>query len=463
MRSTMLRAGAAALLTALLIAAPAAASSWHATPGSAGLGDPFFPQAGNGGYDVKHYSLELTYVRATNRLDGEAKLRARATQSLSSFNLDLRAFMVVSEVEVNGRDAAWSHDGGQELTVTPRHALKRGHKFKVEVEYGGTPQDVVDPDGSIEGWTTTPDGAYVVNEPQGSPGWYPANDNPQDKATFDIAVTVPAGITAIANGRLIKKRTKHGMTTWHWYEDSPMAPYLATATNGVFDMTVTMAGRIPLYQAVDPTVGNPALSKERLAAEAGIIAFFSDAYGRYPFTSGGGVVDVARANYALESQTKSMYDVNTAPGASTVVHEIAHQWFGDAVTLAVWPDIWLNEGFATWSEWFYDERHGGPSAAETFDATYASFTEWDPAPAALTVEQMFHAPPYDRGAMTLQALREKIGDGDFFKLLRRWYKRNRYGNVTTADFIAAAERVSGQQLDAFFDVWLYQPVKPTTW
>ena len=465
MRSHMIRVGVAALTIALLAAAPAAAAPPHATPGLAGLGDPFFPAAGNGGYDVKHYSLDLQYVRATNRLDGEAKLFARATQSLSSFNLDLRAFMVVSDVEVNGRDAEWSHDGGQELTITPRHALKRGHKFSVDVEYGGTPQDVVDPDDSIEGWTTTPDGAYVVNEPVGSPGWYPANDNPRDKATFDIAVTVPEGITAIANGRLIKKHTRAGMTTWHWYEDSPMATYLATATNGVFDMTVTMAGRIPLYQAVDPTVGNPTLSRQRLAAEAEIIAFFSNLYGRYPFLSGGGVVDVARANYALESQTKSMYDVNTAPGASTVVHEISHQWFGDAVTLTIWPDIWLNEGFATWSEWIWDERHGGSTAAETFDELYNDPDfEWDPAPAALPgPEVLFSTPPYDRGAMTLQALRVKIGDEDFFKLLRRWYKRNRYGNVTTAQFIAAAERVSGQQLDAFFDVWLYQPVKPTSW
>ncbi len=183
------------------------------------------------------------------------------------------------------------------------------------------------------------------------------------------------------------------------------------------------------------------------------------------------MVDVARANYALESQTKSMYDpsqaetASGAPSASTVVHEISHQWFGDAVTLAVWPDIWLNEGFAQWSEWIYDERHGGDTAAEAFDALYDNpDTQWDPAPAALPgPEVLFADPVYDRGAMTLQALREKIGDGDFFKLLRRWYKRNRYGNVTTAQFIATAERVSGQQLDAFFDVWLYRPVKPTTW
>jgi aminopeptidase N len=311
-----------------------------------------------------------------------------------------------------------------------------------------------------------------VNEPQGSPGWYPANDNPQDKATFDIAVTVPEGITAIANGRLLSRKTRHGKTTWQWLEDSPMAPYLATATNGVFELRVSKAGRLPLYQAVDPNVANPALAFERLAAEAEVIDFFSGLYGRYPFSTGGGVVDNGGVGYALESQTKSMYDVegssSGAPGASTVVHEISHQWFGNAVTNAVWPDIWLNEGFARFSEWIYTERHGGQSAQQSFQAAYdarpATSSFWRTPPAALPgPEVMFSSPPYDRGGMTLQALRGKIGDGDFFRLLRTWYAENKYGNVTTADFIATAERVSGQQLDAFFDVWLFQPVKPTTW
>ena len=356
--------------------------------------------------------------------------------------------------------------------MTPRHGLRRGSGFLVRVEYSGNPEPVVDPDESLEGWVPTDDGAFVVNEPQGSPGWYPANDNPQDKATYSFAITVPEGITAIANGRLLSSRTRDGKTTWRWFEDSPMAPYLATATNGVFELRVDRAGRIPLYQAVDPKVGNPTLAWERLSAEAEIIGFFSELYGRYPFSTGGGVVDNGGVGYALESQTKPMYDVQGstagAPSAGTVVHEIAHQWFGNAVTLAVWPDIWLNEGFARFSEWIYTENHGGISAHQAFLNAYnarpATSSFWRTPPAAIPgPEVMFSSPPYDRGGMTLQALREKIGDEDFFALLRTWYAKYKYGNATTADFIALAERVSGQQLDAFFDVWLYQPVKPTTW
>jgi aminopeptidase N len=451
-------------LAAVLVAAGPASAQF--SPGSPGLGDPFFPLAGNGGYDVKHYSLDLDYQRATNQLDGTTRIVARATQGLSRFNLDLRGYDI-SRLTVNGLPARFARDG-QELTVTPRFPLRDRLPFVVRVDYSGKPEPVIDPDGTSEGWVPTDDGAFVVNEPQGSPGWYPSNDNPRDKATYDFEITVPEGITAIGNGRLLWKKTRNGKTTWRWFEDSPMAPYLTTATNGVFELRIDKVGRTPLYQAVDPKVGNPTLAFERLSAEAGVIRFLSDLYGRYPFSTGGGVVDNGGVGYALESQTKSMYDVQGgstgAPGASTVVHEIAHQWFGNAVTLTVWPDIWLNEGFATWSEWIYDERHEGPSAAETFDATFESFEDWHLPPAALPgPEVMFHAPPYDRGAMTLQALRVKVGDDVFFEILRDWYRENRYGNVTTADFIALAERESGQQLDEFFDIWLFRPVKPTTW
>ena len=464
----MIRSVLAAVVAALVLAAPAGASQFQ--PGAPGLGDPFFPLAGNGGYDVRHYALDLEYDRASNQLDGRAIIFARAGQNLSSFNLDLRGYEI-SDLEVNGRDAQFARDG-QELTVTPRHGLRRGSGFLVRVEYSGNPEPVVDPDESLEGWVPTDDGAFVVNEPQGSPGWYPANDNPQDKATYSFAITVPEGITAIANGRLLSSRTRDGRTTWRWFEDSPMAPYLATATNGVFELRIERAGRIPLYQAVDPKVRNPTLAWERLSAEAEIIGFFSELYGRYPFSTGGGVVDNGGVGYALESQTKPMYDVQGstagAPSAGTVVHEIAHQWFGNAVTLAVWPDIWLNEGFARFSEWIYTENHGGISAHQAFLNAYnarpATSSFWRTPPAAIPgPEVMFSSPPYDRGGMTLQALREEIGDEDFFALLRTWYAKYKYGNATTADFIALAERVSGQQLDAFFDVWLYQPVKPTTW
>jgi aminopeptidase N len=468
---------AGALAASLVVAAPAAAYS----PGAPGAGDPYYPFAGNGGYDVSHYDLELDYQPGDpDFLRGEAEITARATQSLSRFNLDLRPWFDVSRLEVNGSHATFTREGAHELVITPRNGIRHGKKFKVEVEYSGDPQHVVDPDNSIEGWIRTHDGAFVVNEPQGSPGWYPANDTPKDKATYDFEVSVPEGLEAIANGVLEGRKTKRGRTTWEWEERDPMAPYLATATNGDFELRFgrTLGGLLE-YNAVDPTtrrslsptsLPEPELAWARIeSTQPAALQLFSELYGPYPFDAIGAIVDYApNVFYSLESQGKANYW--RVPPDSTIVHEVAHQWFGNAVTPEQWPDIWLNEGFATWSEWIYDERNDGPTAQETFGDLYEAWGS-DPDFDYLNVppgdvggpEHLFAGTVYDRGAMTLQALRGKVGDEAFFRILRSWYAKYRYANATTADFVAVAEGVSGQQLDDFFQVWLYDSGKPTDW
>ena len=475
----MLRRTLAVALGALLIGAPSAIGQTYVA-GSDGSGDPFFPNAGNGGYDVSHYSLTLDYAQLSNQLAGDVVIDATATQNLRRFNLDLRDFYSISSITVNDEPAQFARPGQQEVAISPATPLDAGTPFTVEVVYSGKPKPIKDPDKSIEGWIPTDDGAYVVNEPQGSPGWYPVNDSPRDKATFDFTISVPATFEAVANGILQGLPvTAGGKTTWRWAEDSPMAPYLATATNGQFLTETYSAGSLFMFDAVDPqtrrtgTVPNPDLAFERLDPQPEIISFFSDLYGAYPFTSGGGIIDWAPSvGYALEAQTRANY--HRIPTATTVVHEVAHQWFGNAVTIRVWPDIWLNEGFATFSEWIYDEEHSGPPASERFDELYAipegdpSFEDlWFPAPAALHhPSQLFHTPVYDRGAMTLQALREKVGDPAFFEILRSWYSENRSTSVsedesvTTADFIALAEEKSGQDLGQFFQVWLFEEGRP---
>ncbi|MGE3235295.1 MAG: M1 family metallopeptidase [Thermoleophilia bacterium] len=442
---------------------PVAPTPVAPTPGAPGLGDPFFPLAGNGGYDVSHYRLDLAYDPAATRLDGSAVIQARATQALSRFDLDLRPFLAVSAVTVDGRPAVVARDG-QELVITPARPLRAGGAFTVAVRYGGTPEPVVDPDGSIEGFVPTADGAFVVGEPQGSPGWFPANDNPRDKATYDISVTVPAGLTAMSNGRLVATRKGNGRTTWMWREDDPMATYLATATLGNFSLSISKVDGIPSYVAVDPT--QAAASAPVLAKLPAMVRYFRGVFGPYPFDAVGAIVDDAPdVGYALESQTKPNFD--RAPDEATLAHELVHQWYGDSVTLTTWPDIWLNEGFATYGEWLWGAHAGGPTTQARFDALYAAPADdafWtlppaDPGDAA----DLFAGPVYDRGAMTLQALRVKVGDPAFSAILRRWYAENRSGNVTTAGFVALAERVSRRDLDAFFHTWLYQPAKPTTW
>jgi aminopeptidase N len=464
-------------VSAALLAAAAPASAERYVVGSPGAGDPFFPAAGNGGYDVRHYSLSLDYDRVTNVLHGRATIFAAATENLERFNLDLRDFYRITRVHVNGRRAAFAH-AGQELSIDPRPRLRRGRHFAVTVAYEGAPQAVVDPDGSLEGWVPTDDGAFVVGEPQGAPGWFPVNDTPKDKATYSFAVTVPAGTVVMANGRLVSRTERGGKTTWRWATSRPLASYLATATSGPFETRFgRLSNGLPEYNAVDPdtraanqTDPDPALAWERLALQGSVLEFFSELYGRYPFESYGAIVDWAPdVGYALESQTRPNY--SRTPSIGTLVHEAAHQWFGNAVTPARWPEIWLNEGFATWSVWIYNERHGGAAAQAVFDDLYATPEDsedgqdlWFPAPAALPgPEAIFHTPVYQRGAMTLQALRQKVGDEVFFGILRSWYREGRHHPVTSADFIALAERESGFDLQAFFDAWLYRAGRPTSW
>jgi aminopeptidase N len=453
---------AALCVAALLLIFTGTAGAAAFQPGSSGLGDPFFPNAGNGGYDVAHYSLTLGYEPASDQLAGTAVITANATQDLSRFDLDLRGFSI-SRLLVNGQAATFTREGEQELVITPSAGLSSGSEFTVTIDYAGTPPVITDPDGSIEGWVPTDDGAFVVGEPQGSPGWYPANDNPRDKARYDFSVTVPEGLTVMANGVLVSHVTTAGKTTWVWRETDPMAPYLATATLGVFDLTISQVGDIPSYVAVDPT-----LSKGNVLRKLpSIVKFYESIYGPYPFNAVGSIVDDAKiVGYSLETQTKPVYD--RMPDEATVAHELSHMWFGDSVTLTEWPDIWLHEGFATWSEWIWSEHEGNKTAQKYFDNLYNTPAQntifWTPPPAVPgTPAFMFNGTIYNRGGMTLQALRQKVGDVSFFQIMRTWATENRYGNVTTPEFISLAEQISGMDLDHFFAVWVYQPEKPTSW
>jgi aminopeptidase N len=306
-------------------------------------------------------------------------ISATATQNLSRFDLDLRGF-AISRLLVNGAAATFTRDG-QELVITPAAGLVDGTKFTVTVDYSGVPPVVTDPDQSIEGWIPTDDGAFVVNEPQGSPGWYPVNDTPRDKATFDFAITVPAGLTVMANGVLVSTTIAGGKATWVWKETDPMAPYLATTTLGKFDLTTSSVDGTPSYVAVDPQ-----LSKGQVLSKLpDAVRFYTSIYGPYPFNAVGAIVDSAKfVGYSLETQTKPNFPC--MPDELTLVHEISHMWFGDSLTIGLWPEMWLHEGFATWSEWIWSEHEGNKSAQKFFDNWYqkgALDTFWNTPPLGL--------------------------------------------------------------------------------
>ncbi|WP_369227601.1 M1 family metallopeptidase [Streptomyces sp. R39] len=444
-------------VAALLAAAGPASAS---TIGAAGAGDPYFPLSGNGGFHVSHYDLTLRYDISSRHLDGEAVLTARAIQRLTRFDLDLSG-LKVTRVSVDGRSARFSRSG-QELVVTPARALAKGQDFRVTVAYNGTPRQVTDPDGSPDGWIRTDDGAFVAGEPQGAMTWFPANSHPKDKSSYDFTITVPKGRTAVANGVLLGQHTSGGRTTFRWRQTEPMAAYLATATVGKFTVQqYTTRDGIKVYNAVDPreASGSAAVLKKLPS----VLEWESKLFGPYPFRSAGSIVDHApNVGYALETQGRPLYD--SAPDLSTLVHENAHQWFGDSVSLTAWKDIWLNEGFATYAEWLYSEQHGGDSAQKTFDALYAkpasdelwAYPPGDPG----SGKYIFGTPVYARGAMALHELRKAVGDPVFFRILRAWVSQHRYGHGTTAEFVKLAEGQSGMDLGPLFQTWLYEKGKP---
>ncbi|MFI5673273.1 M1 family metallopeptidase [Streptomyces cellulosae] len=446
-------------LAALLAAAgPAAAGPL----GASGVGDPYFPLAGNGGYRVGHYDLTLRYDPGSRHLSGTAVLTARATQPLTRFDLDLNGLKVTG-LTVDHAKAEYRHDG-QELVVTPRRPLREGRRFQVAVTYDGTPAPVTDPDGSLDGWIPTDDGAFVAGEPQGAMTWFPGNNHPTDKSSYDFTITVPEGKTAVANGVFLGARTARGQTTFRWRQSEPMAAYLATATVGTFKTErYTTRDGIQVYNAVDPREASAAAPV--LKQLPSVLEWESRLFGPYPFRAAGSIVDRAPdVGYALETQTRPVYD--SAPDLSTLVHESAHQWFGDSVSLTSWKEIWLNEGFATYAEWLYSEQHGGKSAQQSFDELYQrpaddglwAFPPGDPGSGA----NIFGTPVYARGAMALHALRKAVGDRTFFRILRAWAAGHRYGHGTTPQFVRLSERMSGKDLDALFQTWLYTPGKPGT-
>ena len=476
----VLRFGAIAVVTALMASVPAAAEAsgrrGACSSGEPGVGDAYYPTYGNGGYDVASYDLDVAYDPATDRLDGDASIRARATQNLCSFNLDLVG-LEVTDVEVNGRDATWTRSG-QELVVTPRHSLQEGQRFKVEIVYGGIPVEFVIPGFGIPaGFMTTPDGAIVAGQPEAATAWFPVNDHPIDKASYTFDVTVPDGYEVAANGVLHRTRSRDGRTTWRWVAREPMASYLATIDIGDWDVNewTTDAG-LPVYDAVDSAItgGLRAEIDSSLARQGEILDVLSGAFGPYPFSTVGAIVDNHDdLFFALETQTRPVYSKyfwldrqgNPANGDFVVVHELAHQWFGDDLALARWQDIWLNEGFATYAEWLWEEYEGRATPQEIFQATYDAIPADDPFWALTigdpTVDHLFDEPVYVRGAMTLQALRDQVGDDAFWTIVRQWAATHSGGNVTTDEFIALAEQVSGQQLDDLFDTWLFTDTKPS--
>ena len=451
-------------------AAPAGAATARFTPGAPGAGDPYFPDMGNGGYDVAHYDIGLKYDPATKGIEAVAKIKATATQNLSRFDLDFLGPLKISSLTVDGRRASFTRTGAQELVVTPRKGLRKHRHFTVTVAYAGVPQTINDATLGTSGWIPTADGAVMLNQPFGAATVYPVNDHPTDKATYTFTLSAPKGLTTLANGDLRATRTRRGWTTTRWDVRNPMSSELAMVAIGKYDVRTgrTKAG-VPNLSATDQAMAvKPDDAQKFHDQTAEVTDFEASLYGRYPFTSTGGIVVKAGVGYALETQGRPVYDLGRRPGTipsgSLLAHELGHQWFGDAVSPAKWADIWLNEGFATYSEWLWAEHADGTPVQQSFDAVYATPEGdglWKGRVADPGRDHIFDGLVYDRGAMAVHVLRTAIGDKAFFRLLKAWPAAHRYGSASTADFVRFAERVSRKNLDAWAKAWLYSEGKPS--
>ena len=364
--------------------------------------------------------------------------------------------MTVRGVTVDGEPARWSRvqDDEQrrwELTVRPAEAVASGRTAVVVVEYAGATGRPEDTTGALYGWVTTADGAIVVNEPEGASTWYPVDDDPADKATYTFRIDVPEGKTAVANGLPVGAPvTRDGRTTWRWRASDPMASYLSTASVGDYVLTrQTGPHGLPIINAVDRDVRGEALEETRasLALQPEMIRFFERRFGRYPFEAYGAVVDDDSVGYALESQTRPVYSEVAEEG--TVAHELAHQWFGNAVSPRQWRHIWLNEGWATYAEWIWADEHGGPSTRESFREAVAFLEDEDQWGLDITRpgrDGLFSDQVYVRGGAALYALRREVGDAAFLAAARRWLAVYDDDAATTADFRHVYEAEAGRSL-----------------
>jgi len=419
--------------------------------------DGYWPQDGNAGTDALLYAIDVRYDLATGMLRGTTTITMRATAPLTTFSLDL--LVPVSRVRVDGKQASTSKPDAHELLVTPADAIAKGRKFSVEVRYAGKPSTLAY-DGE-RNWLADQHEVVTMNEPHMAAWWFPSNDHPGDKATFDIGVSVPRGNVVVSNGEQVARSTRGRWLRTRWRMDDPMATYLAFFAAGDFIVERgTSAGGIPYLNAVSRRLpsGQRATSLRALRRSGAITDWLVERLGPYPFDSTGGVVTGLDVGFALENQSRPTYGAWIYP--SVVVHELAHQWFGDSVTVRQWRDIWLNEGFASYLEADYAAEHGGPSVVDWLHERYddecgrATSAFWrldltDPG-----ADDVFAQPVYDRGALVLGALRNRIGDGAFDELLRGWVRDHADGNATVAQFEQRAAQVSGEDLTGFFDAWL---------
>ncbi|HYN73811.1 MAG TPA: M1 family metallopeptidase, partial [Nakamurella sp.] len=379
------------------------------TIGYPGIGDPYYPTAGNGGYQVDSYNITLSYDPATNDLQSTAQIKGTVTsdEGLTQFDLDLQPSMTVSSVQVDGADADFEQQSA-ELVVTPASALASQAAMTVDIGYGGQPELI--PGGTSAlgdgGWyRTSSGGAVAIGEPFAASAWYPVNEHPADPATFSVTATVPQDWQVISNG--IRETDGlpdpgAGHSVFRWSIKEPIASYLTTIYIDKFTVvTDALADGTPIISALGPD----AQDDKQLAEDTRrVIEVLSGYFGPYPFESVGGIYTGQKVGFALETATRPVY--GDFVDLDFVVHELAHQWYGDKVTIERWSDICLNECFASYASWLWKEKVDGANLDDYWKQQMAAVADdvnyWKSPLVDMGAGEEFTR-VYDRGPLALHA------------------------------------------------------------
>ena len=425
-----------------------------AVPLPIGLGDPIYPFLGNKGYDVQHYDLDLTIAVEANTISGSAAIEAVATDPLTTITFDL-AGLEVHQVLVN-EELAQFERRETKLIITPEKEIAEGENFTAVIQYAGRPEAIPDPGAPIAlGWQVQTGGSFVASEPTGAMNWFPNNNHPSDKATYTMRFTLPQPYGVVANGVLTDFQQTGYQTVYEWQMDQPMASYLAVAQVNEYEVGVGVSDSgIPIRNYFPVATEDEVREAFNLTSQ--MLTFMEETIAPYPFEQYGVVLLTDPTNWALETQGVSTYGSNGPSREETVIHELSHQWFGNSVTVASWEDIWLNEGFATYFQNLWVDAAGEIAIEDSMQDLYDSIASTQMgSPIPTTAAEMFGAPVYWRGAYTLHALRQVVGDEAFFEILRVYYERYAGGNASTEDFIAVAEEIGGETAVAVLQEWLY--------
>ncbi len=428
-------------------------------PENLSAGDPYAPELGNLGYDVEHYNIQLTLTPDLPFIQGVTTIDAVTTQSgLSQLSFDFIGFED-EIVTVNGTPVTSFRDGDKLIVNLPETVLA-DTELQIAIAYEGQPVNepsIYAPFAESIGMTFREGSIFVLSEPDGSRYWFPNNDTPRDKATFTFDVTVPSGLSVAANGVLIDSET--GVANafadgssgdrFVWQHDFPMATYLATVNVAEYELFEgELSNGVPTRDYIFPAY------LDRYNASIGLVddqmTWIENLLGPYPFeVYGHAAIDQSGA--ALETQTMV---VMPAWGfrEDVLMHEMAHMWMGNIVSLDSWADMWRNEGFATYFTEMWLAQDDDEALELSIEAMRQAVTD-EPSGYPLNApppQELFGRDSYIKGAVVVHDLRQTLGDEAFFSGLRTYLERYAGGTATHEQFQSVMEEAGGIDLDAFF-------------